>query len=116
MIPVVDIDQLVAAVHAGAPMLLHISASFCVYDLILVPRVQWLQVYLQGKAAVVQIKVERNEQQVPKLGIRGIPALAFFAGGELVRCWYGADIEPDVVGQFINQYQQKKEVDPCLLP
>jgi thioredoxin 1 len=69
---------------SALPVLVDFWATWCGPCRALAPHVEAVAHELQGKLKVVKIDIDSNPQTPAKYGIRGIPTLLVFKGGELV--------------------------------
>jgi thioredoxin 1 len=69
---------------ADVPVLVDFWATWCGPCKAIAPHVEAIADDLEGKAKVVKVDIDSNPQVPAKYGIRGIPTLLVFKGGELV--------------------------------
>ncbi|NBO65999.1 MAG: thioredoxin [Acidobacteria bacterium] len=64
------------------PVLVDFWAGWCNPCLQLAPLVDQVAAEYQGRAKVLKLNVDHNQESPAKYGIRGIPTLILFKGGE----------------------------------
>ena len=75
--------------HDGVAMV-DFWATWCGPCLAIAPAIEEIAKDYQGKLKVVKVNIDDNPNVAAKFGIRGIPTLLFFKGGEVVRQVVGA--------------------------
>ena len=74
----------------GAPVLVDFWAEWCGPCKQIAPSLDELASEMEGKVAVAKMNIDDNPAMAAKYGIRGIPTLMIFKGGELVSTKTGA--------------------------
>jgi thioredoxin 1 len=77
-----DLDQLLH--ETNRPVVVDFWAPWCAPCKLLKPAIENLAQSYESRASVVKINVDENTRWTGKLGIRGIPTIAFFMNGEIV--------------------------------
>lgn len=77
-----ELDQLVK--QTDGPVVVDFWAPWCAPCKLLTPAIESLARSYGGRASVVKVNVDQNTRWTAKLGIRGVPTIAFFSNGELV--------------------------------
>ncbi len=74
---------------SDVPVLVDFWAPWCGPCKMLTPIVEALAVDYAGKAKVVKVNVDDNQQLAQQFGIRGIPTTMVFKGGEVTSTLVG---------------------------
>ena len=72
------------------PVLVDYWAEWCGHCRSIAPILDELAVQYQGKLQICKMNVDENRDTPAKFGIRGIPTLMVFKGGELAQTQVGA--------------------------
>lgn len=67
-----------------SPVVVDYTASWCGPCRLIGPLIDQLAEEYEGRAKVVKLDVDRNKENAKKYGIRSIPAVLVFKGGEVV--------------------------------
>jgi thioredoxin 1 len=70
--------------ESDVPVLVDFWATWCGPCRAIAPHVEALADEMGGRAKIVKVDIDSNPQTPSKYGIRGIPTLLVFKGGELV--------------------------------
>jgi thioredoxin 1 len=94
-----NFDEIV--LKSDKPVLVDFWAEWCGPCRMVGPVVEELAKEFEGKAVVGKVDVDSNPEISMKFGIRNIPALLFFKGGEIVDKQIGA-VPKSVLAQKLN--------------
>ncbi|MDQ3696923.1 MAG: thioredoxin [Gemmatimonadota bacterium] len=75
-------------------------ATWCGPCRMIAPMVEQLAAEYQGKAKVVKLDVDSNQQTAIKYNVRSIPSLLFFKGGHVVDTVIGAVPKAQLEAKF----------------
>ena len=98
---ITDADWQSVVVESELPVLVDFWASWCSPCRALSPRIDELSEAYEGKVVIVKYNVDENSEYANKYGIRSIPALLFFKGGEVVKTINGA-VAKNVIEDALN--------------
>lgn len=96
-----NFDELV--LKSDKPVLIDFWAEWCGPCRMVGPVVEELAKEYEGKAVVGKVNVDHNPEISMKFGIRNIPALLFFKGGEIVDKQIGAVPKSILAGKLEAQ-------------
>ena len=94
-----NFDEVV--LKSDKPVVVDFWAEWCGPCRMVGPVVEELAKEFEGKAVVGKVDVDSNPEISMKFGIRNIPALLFFKGGEIVDKQIGA-VPKSVLAQKLN--------------
>ena len=98
---ITDADWQSVVVESELPVLVDFWAPWCGPCRSLSPVIDELSEAYEGKAVIVKYNVDDNYEYSNKYGIRSIPALLFFKGGEVVKTINGA-VAKNVIEDALN--------------
>ncbi len=90
LIEVTDATFEKEVLQADIPVLIDFWAVWCVPCKMIAPSVEEMAAEYQGRLKVCKMDVDANRDVPPRYGIRGIPTLLLFKGGELKEQIVGA--------------------------
>jgi thioredoxin 1 len=65
------------------PLVVDYTATWCGPCRLIAPLIDRLAEEYEGRAKVVKIDIDKNKEHAKKIGIRSIPAVFIFKGGEI---------------------------------
>jgi len=88
---------------AGVPVLVDFWAAWCVPCKMIAPTLEELGAELAGKAKIAKVNVDENRATAGKYGIRGIPTLLLFKGGEVKEQMVGVHSRQEIA-QMVQKH------------
>jgi thioredoxin 1 len=93
-----NFDELV--IKSGKPVIVDLWAEWCGPCRILTPIVEEMAKDYEGRAVIGKLNVDDNPEVTAKYGVRNIPTLLFFKGGEVADKQVGAVPKSALVGKL----------------
>jgi len=90
-------------IKSDIPVLIDFWATWCGPCRMIAPIVEELANLYDGKAKICKLDVDNNQQTAMKFGIRSIPTILIFKGGEVVDTIIGAVPQKRLVEKLDNQ-------------
>ena len=87
-------------ISGGQPVMVDFWATWCGPCRMISPIVDEISTEYEGKVVVAKCNVDECSEAPMKYGIRNIPTLLFFKGGELVDRSVGAVSKKDIVAKL----------------
>lgn len=87
-------------INSQTPVLVDFWAVWCNPCKMIAPVIAEIAQEFDGKIKVGKVNVDENQATAAKYGIRGIPALLFFKGGELVHQVVGVQPKTKLLEQI----------------
>ena len=87
---VTDADFSTEVLGSSEPVLVDFWAEWCGPCRAIAPMLEELSTELEGKVKIVKLNVDENPETMVKYGVRSIPTMILFKGGEAVDMKVGA--------------------------
>ncbi|HEY5998829.1 MAG TPA: thioredoxin [bacterium] len=88
---------------SAVPVLVDFWAAWCVPCKMIAPTLEELGAEFAGKARIAKVNVDENKATAGRYGIRGIPTLLLFKGGELKEQLVGVHSRQEIA-QLITKH------------
>ena len=89
-IQVTDADFQEVVLNSDVPVVLDLWAEWCGPCRMIGPIIDEMSTEYEGKAKMVKMDIDANPETPVKFGVRNIPTVLFFKGGEVVDKQVGA--------------------------
>lgn len=89
-------------IKSDKPVLIDFWAAWCGPCRMIAPVIEELSQEYDGKAKICKLDVDNNQQTAMQFGIRSIPTLLIFKGGEVVDTIVGAVPKEQIVSKLQN--------------
>jgi thioredoxin 1 len=93
-----NFDELV--IKSGKPVIVDLWAEWCGPCRMLTPIVEEMAKEYEGRAVIGKLNVDDNPEVTAKYGVRNIPTVLFFKGGEVADKQVGAVPKSALVGKL----------------
>jgi len=93
----------VEVLQSDKPVVVDFWATWCGPCIMMAPVIEELATDYDGKAVIAKLDVDANPETAAKYGIRSIPTMVYFKGGEIVDKVVGASGKPDLAGRIETQ-------------
>lgn len=89
-------------INSDKPVVVDFWAEWCGPCKALAPVLEEILTEVNGKATVVKVNVDESGELAQKYGIRGIPTLIFFKGGEVKSTLVGNQPKAEIIKNINN--------------
>jgi thioredoxin 1 len=97
--------------NSDVPVLVDFWAEWCGPCRMMSPTVDQVATEYAGKVKVGKLDVDSNQQTAMRYGIRGIPTLLLFQGGQVVEQKVGAIAKPEFQ-KMLDKYASSNGAEP----
>lgn len=102
--PVTDASFETDVLGSAEPVLVDFWAEWCGPCRMIAPTVEAVAQDMNGKAKVFKMDVDHNPAVPQRYGIRGIPTLIVFKGGEEKERYVGGNISREKLSEMLQKY------------
>jgi thioredoxin 1 len=102
-VPVTDSSFESEVLKAGTPVLVDFWAEWCGPCKAIGPKLEEIAAEMGGKVKIMKLDVDTNQASAAKFGIRSIPTMILFKGGEKVDQIMGNQPKENIVS-FISKH------------
>lgn len=102
--PVTDSSFESDVLGAAEPVLVDFWAEWCGPCRMIAPTVEAVAEQMDGKAKVLKMDVDQNPNVPQRYGIRGIPTLIVFKGGEERERYVGGNISKEKLAEMLSKH------------
>ena len=88
---------------SNTPVLVDFWAEWCGPCKALAPKLDEIAKEFSGKVIVAKVDIDQNKETPTQYGVRGVPTLALFKGGELVEQIVG-NHPKEKITELVNKY------------
>jgi thioredoxin 1 len=88
-------------IQSDAPVLVDFWAEWCGPCRALGPKLEEISDELDGKATIAKLNIDENPDTPAKFGVRSIPTMLIFKGGNVVDQIVG-NVDKDTIAQKLN--------------
>ena len=99
---VTDVSFADEVLKSGEPVVVDFHAQWCGPCKAMAPALEQIAKELAGKVKVVKVDVDENPAVTGKYGIRAMPTLLVFKGGEVIAQHTGAIVQKKKLEEWIN--------------
>ena len=93
---VTDSNFAIDVLASREPVVVDFWAEWCGPCKMIAPQLEELSAELKGKVKIVKLNIDENQQTTIRYGVRSIPTLIMFKGGEPVDMKVGAGPKSDL--------------------